>query len=73
MHLPNVRVFLAHTDHDTLVSRATNNRTDLVSSIHAECRCHLREDSSGSVVTSETSLAHTRAIVDDQGGDCRVG
>lgn len=38
MHLPNVRVFLAHTDHDTLVSRATNNRTDLVSSIHAECR-----------------------------------
>lgn len=69
MYIPNVRVLLAHTDHDTLVSRATNNRTDLVSSIHANFRCYLREDSSGSVVTSETSLAHTRAIVNDQGGD----
>lgn len=34
MYIPDVRVLLAHTDHDTLVSRATNNRTDLVSSIH---------------------------------------
>jgi hypothetical protein len=43
---------LAHTDHDSLVSRATHDRG---------------KDGARSVITCETGLAHTRPIVNDQG------
>jgi hypothetical protein len=48
----NVGILLAHTDHDTLVAGTANNG---------------REDSSGSVVTSETGFAHTGTIVNHEG------
>jgi hypothetical protein len=49
----DVRVFLTHTDHNTLVSRSTNNGG---------------EDSSGSIITSETALAQAGTVVDNQVG-----
>jgi hypothetical protein len=45
---------LSHTNHDTLVAGTTNNG---------------REDSAGSVVTSETGFAHTGTVVNYEGGD----
>ena len=50
--IANVRVFLVHTDHDTLVLGAPYNRG---------------EDRAGGVITSESSFAHTGTVVDDQG------
>merc|ERR1719391_654715 len=47
----NIGVLLSHTDHDTLVSWSSNNGW---------------EDSSGSVISGESSLAHTGAIVNNQ-------
>ena len=62
--LPNVRVLLTHTDHDTLVSGSTDDGT--VISTYLECGSQdLREDSSGSIISGETGLAHTGTIVND--------
>merc|ERR1719430_1430656 len=46
--IPNVGVLLAHTDHHTLMSGASDDGG---------------EDSSRGVISSKTSLAHTRSIV----------
>merc|ERR1712051_1030398 len=48
-----IGVFLSHTDHDTLVSWASNNRW---------------EDSSWGVISGETGFAHAGAIVYNQSG-----
>ncbi|CAL7935109.1 unnamed protein product [Xylocopa violacea] len=48
----DVAVFLTHTDHHTLMSRATNDRG---------------EDGARRVVSGETGLAHTGSIVDNKG------
>merc|ERR1719209_354427 len=48
-----IGVFLSHTDHDTLVSWASNDGW---------------EDSSWSVISSESSFAHAGAIVNNQSG-----
>jgi len=62
--LPNVRVLLTHTDHDTLVSGSTDDGT--VISTYLLCGSQdLREDSSGSIISGETGLAHTGTIVND--------
>merc|ERR1712044_32200 len=53
----NIGVLLSHTDHDTLVPWATNDGG---------------EDSSGSVISSESSLAHAGAIVNNQGSNVLV-
>merc|ERR1719192_1695940 len=55
--ITNIGVLLTHTDHDTLVAGASNNGG---------------EDSSGSVITGETSLAHAGAIVNDQSSNVFV-
>jgi hypothetical protein len=47
----NVRVLLAHTDHDTLMAWAANDGW---------------EDSAWGIVTSETALAETGAVIDNQ-------
>jgi len=47
----DVRVFLAHTDHDTLVAGSTDDGW---------------EDSSGSIVTGKAALAKSGTVVDDQ-------
>lgn len=47
----DVRVLLAHADHDALVSWATDNGG---------------EHGTGSVVTGKAGLAHTRTVVDNQ-------
>merc|ERR1712117_65425 len=52
--ISNIGIFLTHTYHHTLVSRATNNAW---------------EDSSWGVITSEASFAHTRSIVNHQSGN----
>jgi len=49
----NIGVFLAHTDHNTLVSWSTNDGW---------------EDGSWSIVTSETALAESGTVVDNQVG-----
>merc|ERR1712161_153878 len=51
--ISNIGIFLSHTDHDTLVTGASNNG---------------REDSPGGIVSSETGLAHARSIVYDKSG-----
>jgi hypothetical protein len=51
--ITDIRVFLTHTDHNTLVSRSTDDGG---------------EDSSGSIITSETALAQTGTVVDNQVG-----
>lgn len=56
MYIPNVRVLLAHTDHDTLVSWATNNRTVLMSSIHGECRCTYGKTARGASSPAKPAL-----------------
>jgi len=50
-HVPDVRVLLAHADHDTLVTGTANNGG---------------EDGAGGIVTGETGLAHTRTVVDNK-------
>merc|ERR1712187_581346 len=51
--ITDIGVFLTHTDHNTLVSRSANGGG---------------EDSSGSIITSETALAQTGTVVDNQVG-----
>merc|ERR1712077_181219 len=53
----NIGVLLTHTDHHTLMTGATNNGG---------------EDSPGGVITSETSLAHAGAIVNDKSSNVFV-
>ena len=50
----DVRVLLAHADHDVLVARTPDDR---------------REDGAGSIVSGESSLAHARAVVNNEGSD----
>merc|ERR1719288_397381 len=52
--ISNIGILLSHTDHDTLVSWSSNNGG---------------EDSSGSVISGKTSLAHTGAIVNNKSGN----
>merc|ERR1739847_213383 len=51
--ITDIGILLTHTDHDPLVAGASNNG---------------REDSPGGIISSETSLAHAGAIVDNQRG-----
>merc|ERR1712186_266590 len=51
--ITDIGILLTHTDHDALVSWASNNGW---------------EDSPGGVITGETSLAHAGAIVNNQSG-----
>merc|ERR1719284_1860796 len=51
--ITDIGILLSHTDHDALMSWASNNGW---------------EDSPGSVITSESSLAHAGAIVNNQSG-----
>merc|ERR1712053_13618 len=53
----NIGILLSHTDHDTLVAGTANDGG---------------EDSSGSVISSESSLAHAGAIVNNQGSNVLV-
>jgi len=53
----DIGVLLSHTDHDSLVTGTADNGG---------------EDSSGSVISSESSLAHAGAIVTDQGSNVLV-
>jgi hypothetical protein len=55
--ISDIGVLLSHTDHDTLVSGSANDGW---------------EDSSGSVITSETGFAHTGSIVDNQSSNVFV-
>merc|ERR1719429_949669 len=55
--ITNIGILLTHTDHDTLVTGASNNG---------------REDSPGGIVSSETGLAHAGAIVNDKSGSIFV-
>jgi hypothetical protein len=48
-----IGILLTHTDHDTLVSWASNNGW---------------EDSSWGVITGETGFAHAGAIINNQSG-----
>merc|ERR1712102_74230 len=53
----DIGILLSHTDHDTLVAGTADNGG---------------EDSSGSVISSESSLAHAGAIVNNQGSNVLV-
>merc|ERR1711885_8565 len=53
----DIGVLLSHTDHDSLVAGTADNGG---------------EDSSGSVISSESSLAHAGAIVNNQGSNVLV-
>merc|ERR1740122_481968 len=55
--ITDVGVLLSHTDHDSLVAGTADNGG---------------EDSSGSVISSESSLAHAGAIVTNQGSNVFV-
>merc|ERR1719323_1438922 len=55
--ITNIGIFLAHTNHDTLVTWASNDGG---------------EDSPWGIVSGETSLAHAGAIVDDKSGSIFV-
>merc|ERR1719362_2409961 len=55
--ISNIGILLSHTDHDTLVTWASNDGW---------------EDSSWGVITSKASFAHTRAIVYDKSGNVFV-
>lgn len=50
----NVRVLLAHADHDTLVTWTSDNG---------------REDGSWSVITGKAGFAHTGAVIDNEGSN----
>merc|ERR1719376_1079116 len=52
-----IGILLSHTNHHTLVARTTNNGG---------------EDSTGSIISSEASLAHTRAIVNNKSSNVFV-
>merc|ERR1719362_2635900 len=51
--ISNIGILLSHTYHDTLMSGASDNG---------------REDSPGGIISSESGLAHARAIVYDKSG-----
>merc|ERR1719516_254127 len=55
--ISNIGILLSHTDHDTLVSWSSNNGW---------------EDSSGSIVSGESSLAHAGAIVNNKSSNVLV-
>merc|ERR1712026_332604 len=55
--ISNIGILLTHTDHDTLVTGASNNG---------------REDSPGGVISSENGFAHAGAIVNDKSGSIFV-
>merc|ERR1719323_63525 len=55
--ISNIGILLTHTDHDTLVTGASNNG---------------REDSPGGVISSESGFAHAGAIVNDKSGSIFV-
>jgi len=55
--ISNIGILLSHTDHDTLVSWSSNNGW---------------EDSSGSIVSGESSLAHAGAIVNNESSNVFV-
>merc|ERR1712026_292346 len=55
--ISNIGILLTHTDHDTLVTGASNNG---------------REDSPGGVISSDTGFAHAGAIVNDKSGSIFV-
>merc|ERR1740128_539888 len=55
--ITNIGILLSHTDHHTLVTGTADNGG---------------KDSAGSIISSETSLAHARAIVTDQGSNVFV-
>merc|ERR1712233_219180 len=55
--IPNIGILLSHTDHDTLVSWSSNDGW---------------EDSSGSVISGESSLAHAGAIVNNESSNVFV-
>jgi hypothetical protein len=55
--ITDIRVLLAHTDHDTLMAGTTYNGG---------------EDGTGSIITGETSLAHAGAIINDQSSNLIV-
>lgn len=52
--IANIGILLAHADHDTLVTRAADDRG---------------EHGAGRIITGETGLAHTGAVVNNQGLD----
>jgi hypothetical protein len=55
--ISDIGIFLAHTNHDTLVAGSSNNGG---------------EDGSWSVITGKSSLAHAGAIVNNQSGNLVV-
>merc|ERR1719356_949485 len=55
--ISNIGIFLSHTDHDTLMAGTSNNGG---------------EDSSGSVISSKTGLAHAGAIVNNKSSNVLV-
>lgn len=55
--ITDVRVLLTHTNHHTLVAGAANNGG---------------EDGARGIITGESSLAHTRAIVNDKSSNFLV-
>merc|ERR1711975_203594 len=55
--ISNIGILLTHTDHDTLVAGTANNGG---------------EDGSGSVISGETGLAHTGAIVNNKSSNVLV-
>merc|ERR1719341_3243876 len=55
--ISNIGILLSHTDHHSLVARTSNNGG---------------EDSTGSIISSETSFAHARAIVTDKSSNVFV-
>merc|ERR1719233_1641019 len=52
-----IGILLSHTNHHSLVARTTNNRG---------------ENSAGSIISSKSCLAHTRAIVNNKGSNVFV-
>merc|ERR1712082_589417 len=55
--ISNIGILLSHTDHHTMVARTSNNRG---------------EDSTGSIISSKSSLAHAGAIVNDKSSNVFV-
>ena len=55
--ITDVRVLLSHTDHHTLVAGATNNRG---------------EDGAGRIISGESGLAHSGAVVNDKSSNFLV-
>jgi len=55
--ISNIGIFLSHTDHDTLMTGASNDGG---------------EDGPWGIISGETSLAHSRSIVNDKSGSIFV-